>query len=94
MYKCTGCGGALKFDIPSQKLKCDYCSTLYDPESVDDVSEAADKGKDVTDKMSVNMFSCPSCGGKMYSSDNRPDNERLNTLKKNLAEELDKLLRC
>lgn len=69
MYKCTGCGGALKFDIPSQKLKCDYCSTLYDPESVDDVSEAADKGEDVTDKMSVNMFSCPSCGGTMYSSD-------------------------
>ena len=32
--------------------------------------------------------------GKMYSSDNRPDKERLNTLKKNLAEELDKLLRC
>ena len=31
---------------------------------------------------------------KMYSSDNRPDKERLNTLKKNLAEELDKLLRC
>ncbi|MDD7670158.1 MAG: HIT family protein [Ruminococcus sp.] len=32
--------------------------------------------------------------GKMYSSDNRPDKERLNTLRKNLAEELDKLLRC
>ena len=30
---------------------------------------------------------------KMYSSDNRPDKERLNTLKRILAEELDKLLR-
>ena len=29
---------------------------------------------------------------KMYSSDNRPDKERLNTLKRNLAEELEKLL--
>lgn len=31
MYECPNCGGALKFDIPSQQLKCDYCNTLLDP---------------------------------------------------------------
>lgn len=29
-YKCPACGGAVKFDSASQKLKCPYCDTEFD----------------------------------------------------------------
>ena len=31
MYNCPNCAGNLVFDIASQKLKCEYCSTMLDP---------------------------------------------------------------
>lgn len=34
MYHCPNCGGSLRFDILSQLLKCDHCSTTFDPYSV------------------------------------------------------------
>ena len=29
-YKCPACGGAMEFDIKSQKLKCPYCDSVMD----------------------------------------------------------------
>ncbi len=58
MYQCRSCGGRLRFDIPSQQLKCEYCGTLYDPYSVEDGPAATEQSfYDVT------VFSCPQCGG-------------------------------
>lgn len=34
MYECPNCGGDLRFDIPSQKLRCEHCDTTFDPYSV------------------------------------------------------------
>ncbi len=64
MYACPGCGGDLKFDIASQQLKCVYCSSEYDPYSMDQSSEAEQDDYDVT------VFKCPQCGGEIYSTDN------------------------
>lgn len=64
MYQCKSCGGRLKFDIPSQQLKCEYCSTLYDPYSVEDGFVA--EGHSNYD---VTIFTCPQCGGEIYSTD-------------------------
>ncbi len=64
MYQCRSCGGRLRFDIPSQQLKCEYCGTLYDPYSVEDGPAATEQSfYDVT------VFSCPQCGGEIYSTD-------------------------
>ena len=34
MYECPNCGGDLRFDIPSQMLKCEHCDAAFDPYSV------------------------------------------------------------
>ena len=31
MVQCPNCGGILKFDIASQQMKCDSCSSQFDP---------------------------------------------------------------
>ena len=33
-YKCPACGGALEFDSATQKMKCPFCDSLYDVESL------------------------------------------------------------
>ena len=35
MYECPNCGGDLRFDIPSQMLKCEHCDAAFDPYSVE-----------------------------------------------------------
>ncbi len=85
MYPCPGCGGALKFDIASQHMKCDFCGSLYDPRKVTDqknaepVRDEADstestnaKGSEKNDATveEVTRFVCPQCGGSIYTMDN------------------------
>ena len=33
-YKCPCCGGAIEFDSQSQKMKCPYCDTEFDVETL------------------------------------------------------------
>ena len=33
-YKCPACGGTMEFDSTSQKMKCPYCDTEFDMETV------------------------------------------------------------
>lgn len=70
MYPCPACGGMLKFDIVSQNLKCDYCSSLYDPYDIEDQHPAGINEEVVEDKYDVTAFTCPQCGGTIYSTDN------------------------
>ena len=65
MYACPNCGGGLKFDIASQQLKCDYCSTFTDPYSI---SREKDAGVE-TDEYGVCLFTCPQCGGEVMTTD-------------------------
>ncbi|MCR5624858.1 MAG: hypothetical protein K6G11_06385 [Lachnospiraceae bacterium] len=65
MYQCANCGGELRFDIASQKVKCSSCSSLFDPKTVlktDDAEE--DNFYDVT------VFHCPQCGGEITATEN------------------------
>ena len=36
-YKCPNCGGELSFDPESQKLKCEYCVSLFSKEEVEEL---------------------------------------------------------
>ena len=33
-YKCPCCGGAVTFDARAQKIKCPYCDTEFDPDTL------------------------------------------------------------
>jgi len=47
MYECPNCGGDLRFDIPSQMLKCEHCDTTYDPYSVEKEQDAEERTVEV-----------------------------------------------
>ncbi|MBQ6035899.1 MAG: zinc ribbon domain-containing protein, partial [Lachnospiraceae bacterium] len=70
MIKCPGCGSALQFDPPSQKLVCTHCSGSYDPEAFRDYpyTEKASEGKNVFD---VVAYKCPNCGAELVSTDDK-----------------------
>ena len=40
-YKCPNCGGPLRFDPETQKLKCEYCDSLFTQEDVDEINRLA-----------------------------------------------------
>ena len=40
-YKCPCCGGAIEFNSTLQKMKCPYCDTEFDMETVKEFNEAA-----------------------------------------------------
>ena len=63
MYSCKNCGGNLRFDIPTQRLKCPYCDSDYDCYDFDKDTN------DRTDSYDVNILSCPACGAEIISGD-------------------------
>lgn len=64
MYQCQNCGGQLKFSIEDQQLKCDYCSSLYNPYEVEKESDGYE-----TDFFEAKYFACPQCGGEIFTTD-------------------------
>ena len=81
-YKCPNCGGAINFDTSLQKMKCPFCDTEFDMDTLkgyDDIlngdlegeiswSEPEGKWSDgEQDGMSV--YVCKSCGGEIVGDD-------------------------
>lgn len=64
MYECPNCGGNLKFDIPTQQLKCEHCLTLKDPYEV-----TKDRDAEESNVFDATIFTCPQCGGEILSTD-------------------------
>lgn len=64
MFQCPSCGGNLKFNIPSQKLKCDSCMSEFDPYSIKQEKDAEE-----STLYDVTVFTCPQCGGEIMSTD-------------------------
>ena len=85
-YKCPCCGGAIAFDADIQKLKCPYCDTTFEMESLRQYDEdlksdsaddlkwnTKDKQKDQWDNVDENglcSFVCKSCGGEIIGDAN------------------------
>ncbi|MBR1635227.1 MAG: hypothetical protein IJ682_09240 [Lachnospiraceae bacterium] len=63
MRSCPNCGGGLKFDIGSQKLKCPSCSSMFPVGEIPEVRAAKADGT-----MDAMIFSCPQCGGEVWST--------------------------
>ncbi len=82
-YKCPCCGGAIEFDFESQNLKCPYCDTEFEPEtlrSYDDDLKA--EGEDQLDweqsagnewregeTDGIRIYICNSCGGEIVGDE-------------------------
>lgn len=63
MYNCPNCAGNLVFDIESQKLKCEYCSTMLDPYEYQKSQDAEEN-----DMFGVTVYTCPQCGGEIMTT--------------------------
>ncbi len=82
-YKCPACGGAIEFDSGLQKMKCPFCDTEFDVETLkelddelqkegpDDMSWETEAGSEwedgETDGMAV--YVCKSCGGEIIGDE-------------------------
>lgn len=84
-YKCPCCGGAVKFDSASQKVKCPYCDTEFDVEAFKKLEqEAAAREPEQETKWETSgqsewqqgeadgmqVFTCQSCGGEIVADEN------------------------
>ena len=83
-YKCPCCGGALAFDTKIQKMKCPYCDSEYEMESLKHMDEGLVDVQSATESTSttysteewqeddeqLNVFICNSCGGQLIADEN------------------------
>lgn len=83
-YKCPCCGGAIAFDANSQKLKCPYCDTEFEPDALkaydEDLKTDGENSEEWNDtagsqwqdgeKDSVIVYTCESCGGEIIGDKN------------------------
>ena len=82
-YKCPCCGGAIEFDAKLQKLKCPYCDTEFEtetlkhyddelkqdaPESMEWESLGGGEWKD-GEADGLRSYICNSCGGEIVTDD-------------------------
>lgn len=66
IYKCKGCGAALKYDLQLQKLKCDYCGATYEASEYD---ETIGKNDTPFNTMETKIYSCSACGARLMIND-------------------------
>ena len=82
-YKCPCCGGAIAFDSGIQKMKCPYCETEFDMETLagydndlnnaaaDDMQwESAGNEWEEGEMDGLHSFVCKSCGGEIVGDEN------------------------
>ena len=82
-YKCPCCDGAIEFDTSSQKLKCPYCGTEFDidtiasynedlqSESLDDMKWESSQNNEWNDGETdgLSVYVCDSCGGEIVADE-------------------------
>ena len=52
-YKCPACGGAIEFDSKSQKMKCPYCDTEFELETLKELDEQMEREAGQQDELSA-----------------------------------------
>ena len=79
--KCPCCGGAVEFNVDSQRLKCPYCDTEFDIATVQQADEFASNQVEQINWNSqssqwesgetdgINVYLCNSCGGEIVADE-------------------------
>ncbi len=82
-YKCPCCDGAIAFDSESQKMKCPYCGTEFDVETIKDYDRnLGEDGEDdiyweksdapewqTGEQEGLKVYQCKSCGGEIITDE-------------------------
>lgn len=83
-HKCPCCGGAVEFDSSLQKLKCPYCDSVFDIDSLkeyEEITGSAQHGDDMTwneatggewqegETDGMAVYVCNSCGGEIIADE-------------------------
>ena len=82
-YKCPCCGGAVEFNSTAQKMKCPYCDTEFEIETLKKYDEELKQEKQKEDQMQwqedagsqwgeeetskMRVYHCESCGGEIIA---------------------------
>lgn len=83
-YKCPCCGGGIRFDSKAQKLKCPYCDTEFEIETLQqyDTTLKEEKQDDMQwdkaegsiwqegEEQGLSTYHCESCGGEIVADEN------------------------
>lgn len=82
-YKCPCCAGAIQFDSSLQKMKCPFCDTEFEMESLKSYDEQLkqdfddEMDWDETSQMAqdgemdgIKVYVCDSCGGEIVADEN------------------------
>ena len=83
-YKCPCCGGAITFDSGLQKMKCPYCDTEFDVDTLKGYDEElkGERGDDMKwesetetswqdgETDGLRSYICKSCGGEIIGDEN------------------------
>lgn len=82
-YKCPNCGGAIEFDSSIQKMKCPYCDSEFQVETLKNMDarldeQAPDEFKwgsssgveEWSEDDGMSVFVCKSCGGQIVGDEN------------------------
>ena len=66
-YECPSCGGAVQFDPNSQKVKCPFCDSSFDLETIAPKTERQEAAPEENwqESEQVNTYVCQSCGGEI-----------------------------
>ncbi len=80
-FKCPCCGGAIEFNASEQNMKCPYCDTEFEVDTLKEFTEAEQDSGDKLDWESpseqwsaeeqegMRVYSCQSCGGQIVTDD-------------------------
>ena len=81
-YKCPCCGGKIEFDSSIQKMKCPYCDTEFEMETLRQYDEVLNEEKQPDDmhwdtrpgsrwqegeEADMRIYACRSCGGQIVT---------------------------
>ena len=81
-YKCPCCGGAIAFDSHVQKMKCPYCDTEFEMDTLKefeqenmeqdhdpqwDASQTEQDGEQIGGDGSMSAYICEACGGEVIA---------------------------
>ena len=77
-YKCPCCDGAIAFDAGTQRMKCPYCDTEFDVETIQKQADEGVPQEETTWQQAqkqwqegeVNSYVCQSCGGQLITDAN------------------------
>ena len=84
-YKCPNCNASLEFDSASQKMKCPYCESMFEVETLKQMDESLNKTSQPdsfewentekeewngTEEDNMSVFVCKFCGGEIISDEN------------------------